>query len=121
MSRKKVNGNNNLMKKLLDYLAIFFLFLIYLYVACITNIPNEVILLSGEKLNIKTLWGIETVETSNVSNDNINKSNVEVKFAGVVPIKDISVTTLESYEVVPVRKSNWSKTLYKWNISCRYV
>jgi hypothetical protein len=118
MSRKKANGNNNLMKKLLDYLAICFLFLIYLYVACISNIPNEVILLSGEKLDLKTLWGIETIETSSVSNDNINKSNVEVKFAGVVPIKDISVTTLENYEVVPVRKNYRVKALHERNIGC---
>lgn len=92
------------MKKLLDYLAISFLFVIYIYLACISNIPNEVILLSGEKLNIKTIWGMETLETSNVSNENINKSHIEVNLFGVATVKDITVTTLENYEVVPIGK-----------------
>lgn len=104
MSKIKINGNNNLMKKLVDYLAIFFLFVIYVYLVCICNIPNEIILLSGEKLNIKTIWGMETLETSNVSNENINKSHIEVNLFGVAPVKDITVTTLENYEVVPVGK-----------------
>lgn len=92
------------MKKLLDYLAIFFLFIMYVYVACISNIPNEIILLSGEKLNIKTVWGIDTLETSTTSSENTNKTNVEVKLFGIAPVKDITVTTLENYEVVPVGK-----------------
>lgn len=104
MSKMKKNGNNNLMKKLLDYLAIFFLFVIYLYVACICNIPNEAILLSGEELNIKTLWGMQTVETSNASNENVNKSNVQIKLFGALDVKDIDVTILEDYEVVPLGK-----------------
>lgn len=92
------------MRKLLDYLAISFLFISYIYLVCISNIPNEVILLSGEKLNIKTIWGIKTVETSNVSSESINKSNIEVTLFGISKVKDIDVTTLENYEVVPVGK-----------------
>ena len=92
------------MRKLLDYLAISFLFISYIYLVCISNIPNEVILLSGEKLNIKTIWGIKTVETSNVSSESINKSNIEVTLFGIAKVKDIDVTTLENYEVVPVGK-----------------
>ena len=82
MSKIQKNGNNNLMKKIRDYIAIFFLFILYSYFVCISNIPNEVILLSGEELNIKTLWGIETTEISKVSNENVNKTNIEVSLFG---------------------------------------
>lgn len=92
------------MKKLVDYLAILFLFIIYVYVACISNIPNEIILLSGENLELKTVYGMETIQTSNVSNESINKSNVEVKLFGLAKIKDITVTTLENFEVIPAGK-----------------
>lgn len=92
------------MKKLVDYLAILFLFIIYVYVACISNIPNEVILLSGEKLSIKTVLGMETIQTSGVASEGINKSKVEVKLFGMAKVKDITVTTLENFEVIPAGK-----------------
>lgn len=92
------------MKKLVDYLAILFLFIIYVYVACITNIPNEVILLSGEKLSFKTVLGIKTIQTSSVASEGINKSKVEVKLFGMAKVKDITVTTLENFEVIPAGK-----------------
>ncbi len=92
------------MKKLLDYLAILFLFIIYVYVACITNIPNEIILLSGEELKLKTVFGMDTIQTSSVSSESINKSNVEVNLFGIAKVKDITVTTLENFEVIPAGK-----------------
>lgn len=92
------------MKKIRDYIAIFFLFILYSYFVCISNIPNEVILLSGEELNIKTLWGIETTEISKVSNENVNKTNIEVSLFGLAPIKNIDATILEDYEIMPLGK-----------------
>ena len=109
------------MRKILDYITILFLFIIYAYIMNISSIPNQVVLFGNEKLNIKTLWGIETIETSSVSNNNINKTNVEVKLFGLMGIKDIAVTTLENYEVVPVRKDNRVKIIYKWSINCGNV
>lgn len=96
------------MKKLVDYLAILFLFIIYVYVACISNIPNEIILLAGEELSLKTVYGMETIQTSSVASEGINKSNVEVKLFGVAKVKDITVTTLENFEVIPARKDYWT-------------
>lgn len=92
------------MKKILDYITIFFLFVVYAYIADIDGMPNQVILLGNEELNLKRLWGIETVETSSVSNNNINKTNLEVKLFGIANVKEITVNTLQNYEVVPVGK-----------------
>lgn len=94
------------MRKILDYITIFFLFIVYAYIVNITSIPKQIILFGNEKFEIKKLWGIDTVETSSVSNDNINKTNVEVKLFGSIAVKDITVTTLDNYEVVPIRKNN---------------
>jgi len=104
MSKNIENGNNSFMKKLLNYIAIFFLFVIYSYIVCISNIPNEMILLSNEKLNLKKVWGLQTIETSTTSSEVINKRNVEVKLFGLATIKNIDVTVLENYEVVPLGK-----------------
>ena len=96
------------MRKILDYITILFLFIIYAYVANITGIPNQIVLFGNEKLEIKKLNGIETIETSTVSSSNINKTNVELKLFGVLKVKDVTVTSLENYDVVPIRKTNWS-------------
>lgn len=104
MSKNIENGNNSFMKKLLNYVAIFFLFVIYSYIVCISNIPNEMILLSNEKINLKKVWGLETIETSTTSSEVVNKRNVEVKLFGLATIKNIDVTVLENYEVVPLGK-----------------
>ena len=92
------------MKKILDYITIFFLFIIYAYIVNVTSIPEQIVLFGEEKIELKKMWGIKTVETSNVSNNNINKTNVEVKLFGKIKLKDITVTTLEKYEVVPIGK-----------------
>jgi len=94
------------MRKILNYITIFFLFIIYAYIVNIDNIPNQVILFGNENLEIKKLWGIETIETSSVSSSNVNKTNVEIQLFGLTNVKDITVTTLENYEVVPIRKNN---------------
>lgn len=91
------------MRKILDYITIFFLFIIYAYIVNISNIPNQIILFGNEKFELKKLWGIETIETSSASNNNINKTNVEIKLFGLKNVKNITVTTLENYEVVPIR------------------
>lgn len=109
------------MRKIVDYIAILFLFIVYTYIVNISYIPSQIVLFGNEKLEIKKLMGIETVETSSVSNNNINKINVEVKLFGMFNVKDITVTTLENYEVVPIRKNYRIEIIYKWGINCRNV
>lgn len=94
------------MKKKLIIL-IFFLFLILLYVCNIDNIPENIILLENEELNIKKLYGItieeeEYIETSATNEKNISKS-VNVNLYGV-KVKEIKITELPKIKVVPVGK-----------------
>ena len=92
------------MRKKLDYIAIFFLFIIYVYVVCITFLPNEVTLFGNEELNLKTILGVNTSQIATVSNENINKTKVEVNLFGLVNVKDIDVISIDNYKVVPVGK-----------------
>lgn len=92
------------MRKKIDYITIFFLFIIYIYVVNISFLPNEVTLLSGEELKLKTIFGINTSQIATVSNENVKKTKIEVNLFGLVNVKDIDVTSIENYKVVPVGK-----------------
>lgn len=92
------------MKNLKHVITIIFLFLIYIYVANITSIPSNVVLLQGEELKIKKSFGLETIETAITSNSNYNVSNIEVNLFGKIPVRNVAVTTIENAKVVPIGK-----------------
>lgn len=92
------------MKKFKNVITIIFLFIVYIYVANISLIPKEIVLLEGEELNLKKMFGIQTVETAKTSNNNYNVSNLEVNMFGSIPLKDVKVTVIDDIEVVPIGK-----------------
>ena len=92
------------MKKIKNILTIIFLIITYMYVANITQIPKEIILLKGEKFQIKKMYGIEVIETASTSASNINTMNMEISLLGKIPVKDVNINILENAEVVPVGK-----------------
>ena len=53
---------------------------------------------------MKTVFGLKVSQIATVSKENINKTKIEVKLFGLVNVKNIDVTSIESYEVVPVGK-----------------
>lgn len=92
------------MKKINFILTIFVLFFLYIYVSFITLIPKNIILLEGEKLNLKNLYGIKITEITKTSTNNLNVSNAEISLFGKIPLKNINITTIENMQVVPVGK-----------------
>ena len=92
------------MKKFKNVITIIFLFIVYIYVANISLIPKEIVLLEGEELNLKKMFGIQTVETAKTSNNNYNVSNLEVNMFGSIPLKDVKVTVIDDIEVIPIGK-----------------
>lgn len=92
------------MKKLNFILIIFILLIIYIYVSFITLIPDNIILLKGENLQIRNLPGIRFIYTASTSNNNINTNNAEITLFENIHLKNISITTMEDMEVVPVGK-----------------
>lgn len=92
------------MKKLNFILIIFILLIIYIYVSFITLIPDNIILLKGENLQIRNLPGIRFIYIASTSNNNINTNNAEITLFENIYLKNISITTMEDMEVVPVGK-----------------
>ena len=92
------------MKRLKNILTIILLCIIYMYVANITQIPKEIILLKGEKLEIKKMYGVQVIETATTSSMNMNTVNIELSLFGKIPLKNIDVNILENAEVIPIGK-----------------
>ncbi len=94
------------MKKKLVIL-IFFLLLFLLYVCNIDSIPNSIILLNNEVLDIRLMNGI-SIENEQIVNTSSNIENSVTKLANVkmcgITVKKISITELPDIEVIPVGK-----------------
>ena len=91
------------MKKMKIVITILFLLIIYMYISNITLIPKQIVLLGGENYRIRTLFGIEAIQTSAVVSENENTSQVNLNMFGNT-VKQINVTRLENIEVIPVGK-----------------
>lgn len=91
------------MKRMKIVMTILFLLIIYLYVCNITLIPNQITLLKGEKYKLKTLCGIDVVETSSVALENENITKLDLSILGQT-VKEVSVNVIENTEVIPVGK-----------------
>lgn len=91
------------------FFIIFLLIIILSYITNISQIPERIILLEGENLKFKKLYGIdvnikqkdtlETWQQGKVENQKLN-----VTLLGKLNVKEISVTTLPAVKVVPVGK-----------------
>lgn len=91
------------MKKIKIVITILFLLIIYMYISNVTLIPKQIVLLEGEKYKIRTLLGIDVIQTSAVVSENGNTSQVNLNMFGNT-VKQINVTRLENVEVIPVGK-----------------
>lgn len=98
------------MKKFKLSLILTIFFIILIYVCKIDSIPNSIILLQGEKLNIDTILGLKvecgqkSIQTSSnmeesISN-NTGKTNVNLKI-GNITVKDITVNVIPNKVVIP--------------------
>lgn len=111
----------NLLKKIYLIIILLCLTISLIYVCDITNLPDDVILFEGEKLNLNTILGVnvKTVFSSNPNVERIenNKTltvsanavdtdytgilNLEVSLLGV-KLKEINVNIIESADVIPL-------------------
>ena len=101
------------MKKLIfKLLLVFFLLVIYMYTLVWQNLPSELVVFEGEKINLKTILGIkvntnqETIEASSNNNETITgeagKQTLEVSLFDKILTKDIEVDVLPKTTVIPV-------------------
>ena len=111
-------------RKIKIFLILFILLILYIYVANITLFPKNILLMQGEKLNLKAVWGINIIEKEN-SNPNIGeykeegfiqassiaedsqiqevgKISLNLNLFNSIPVKDVSVNVIPKTTVIPL-------------------
>ena len=98
---------------------IFILLIIFTYVCNISLMPETIVMMQGDTLNINTILGInlreqngkgEIVEAipSNINKNkvsNVGKLDLKVESLGNVPVKDVTVNVIPKVKVIPIGKA----------------
>lgn len=105
------------MKVFKKFFVILFLLVVYMYVCNISMLPNNIILMQGETLNLNTILGIN-VKSSSLSNaitassnlnnsiaENTGKMELELDLFNLFPVKDVTVNVIPKTKVVPLGKA----------------
>lgn len=102
------------MKKFLKISILVVLFILYVYILAIDAIPDSFILFEGEKINIKTILGLnieqskeyQAIQASSTnSSKGINETkttNIDVNIFGKIPVKNVNISVLPKTTVIPV-------------------
>lgn len=105
------------MKIYKKFLIILFLLILFIYICNITLLPNNLILIQGETLDLKTIYGITVggkqdgkvlQASSNLNKNKVNdtgKIEVSLNLFGNIPIKKMDVNVIPKTKVVPVGKA----------------
>lgn len=100
-------------KTITKLLLVFFLMTIYAYTLSIDNIPDSMVILEGENIALKTLFGMqiktkgETLEAvakhqENTISQKSGKATLEVSLFNNIPIKEVDVAILPKSKIIPV-------------------
>lgn len=87
------------------FFIILALTIILLYISNISQIPKKIVLLQGEEIKIKKLYGIQLSYTSDSKevwkNQITENKKVDVKLLGNIKVKEVSVTVYPKVKVIP--------------------
>ena len=100
-------------KTITKLLLVFFLMTMYAYTLSIDSIPDNMVILEGENIALKTLFGMqiktkgETLEAVSNNKDSTitpktGKATLEVSLFNNIPIKEVDVDILPKSKVIPV-------------------
>lgn len=106
------------MKKISKIILLTLLLFVYIYTCNVTAIPNNIVIFEGEKLNLKTIYGL-SVEDFNLSetaptSSNLGENKLETKSGtekinlelfGKVNLKTISVNVIPKTKVIPIGRT----------------
>ena len=105
------------MKLYQKIITILLLLIVFIYVCNISLLPQSLILIQGETLDLNTMLGIsvgktnntETMEAASNLNQNIINSagnmQVSLNLFGKLPVKEIAVNVLPKTTVIPIGKA----------------
>lgn len=95
-------------------LFILILVIIYVYVCNISMLPNDIILMQGETLKLKTIFGLnvqneETMQASSNLNNSIveetGKMDLNLNLFNLFSVKDVTVNVIPKTTVIPIGKA----------------
>ena len=102
------------MKKILKISILIVLFFVYMYVLAIEAIPDSLILFEGERLNLKTILGLnikqdesyKAIQTASTTSSGVTNeagsTSINISLLGKVPVKEVNVSVLPRTTVIPV-------------------
>lgn len=102
------------MKIFRKILIILILLIMYIYVCNISMLPNNIILMQGEFLNLNTILGlnVENAEarqsSSNLNNsivEETGKMNLKLNLFNIFPVKEVTVNVIPKTTVIPLGKA----------------
>ena len=102
------------MKLYKKILIIICLLIVYIYACNISMLPNNIILMQGEILNLNTILGLNIKdEEAMQASSNLNKSivnetgkmNLKLNLFNIFPVKDMTVNVIPKTTVVPLGKA----------------
>lgn len=105
------------MKLYQKIITILLLLIVFIYICNISLLPQSLILIQGETLDLNTMLGIsvgktnntETMEAASNLNQNIINSagnmQVSLNLFGKLPVKEITVNVLPKTTVIPIGKA----------------
>ena len=87
------------------FFIILVLTIMLLYISNISQIPKKIVLLEGEEIKIKKLYGLNLSYTSDSKevwkNQVTENKKVDVKLLGNIKVKEVSVTVYPKVKVIP--------------------
>lgn len=95
-------------------LFILILVIIYVYVCNISMLPNDIILMQGETLRLKTIFGLNvqnegTMQASSNLNNSIveetGKMNLNLNLFNLFSVKNVTVNVIPKTTVIPIGKA----------------
>lgn len=111
-------------RKIRIFFILFILLILYIYIANITLFPKNILLMQGEKLNLRALWGINIsekensnpnigeykkeglIETSSIAEDTkieeVGKISLNLNLFNSITIKEVSVNVIPKTTVIPL-------------------
>lgn len=102
------------MKLYKKILLILILIIIYTYVCNISMLPNSIILMQGETLNLNTIFGLNITSSETMqASSNLNNSIVEdtgtmdlsLDLFHLFSVKDVTVNVIPKTTVIPIGKA----------------
>ena len=101
------------MKLIKKVIFVFSLTIIYVYVCNISMLPNNIILMQGEALNLNTIFGLNISSEAMQASSNLNHSivqetgamSVSLNLFNFLPVKDMTVNVIPETTVIPLGKA----------------